>query len=323
MPPLLARLFLSCLACMPALSLAAFPEKAVKLVVGAPPGGVTDTLGRAIGQALSGQLGVPVVVENRVGAGGVIAMNAVAEMPADGHTLFIDAVTTRVVSMHFYKDSKTDLQRGFEPVGLVANAPHLLVVRADSGLNSLDDLARRARESSAPLTFASQGTGTLSHLESELLAQQLGIRMTHVPYRGSAPAQVDLIGGQVDLMFDSVASAIPQMQAGRLRTLGIASARRIAALDAPTLQEAGLQGYVAENWFGIFAPRGTPSVAIERLSAALRASLDDKALVERMFKLGVNIGYGGPAVLRDTLQSDVERWGAVVKEAGLDTAAQP
>ncbi|MDB5842607.1 MAG: hypothetical protein JWQ23_4559 [Herminiimonas sp.] len=313
----LGFLFVCCMGLLPLMSHAAWPDKPIKIVIGVPPGGVTDTMARILGKELSDVLATPVIIENKTGAGGMLAMTAAAAAEPNGYTVLLDGVTTRVISMNFYANATTDLQRGFEPVALIANAPHVLLVSESSPAKTLPELISLAKSKSGPLSFASQGNGTLSHLEGELFAQQLDVQLLHVPYRGSGPAQVDLISGQVAFMFDSVAAAKPQVRAGKLRALGVATQKRLPALDAPTLQEAGLSGYQANNWFGMFAPKGTPSGIVNALSQALRKVMDNPAIKSQLGDLGVSLEHGAPAELATTVASEKKMWDALVARGNL------
>lgn len=301
----------------PPLRAQAYPEKPVKLIVPFPPGGATDHMARLVAERLGRRLLQPVVIENRPGAGANVGAEIAARAGADGYSLLIAPLSIYAISATLYPRLNYDLMRDFTPVSMLINAPHVLVVNASLPVRSVDELVKRARASAQGLNMASQGSGTVSHLEGEMLAAQARIALVHVPYRGSAPAVQDLMGGQVDLMFDSVASALPHIRSGKLRALAVTGKQRVALLpQVPTMVQAGLPGYVAESWLALLAPRGTPEAVVRRLNREVVAVLSEADTLKRMAELGMEAGGSTPAECWDRYQADVARWRPVVKSSG-------
>lgn len=304
------------LACMAVPLRAAYPEKPVRLVVPFTPAGATDLLARTVGEALGRRLDVPVLIENRPGAGANLGAEMVARAAPDGHTLLMAPVSVYAIAATLYPRLGYDLAKDLAPVSLVANVPHVLLVNNDLGVRSLPALIARARGQPGALNYASQGSGTVSHLEAELLKRMTGTDMVHVPYRGSAPALADLMGGRVQVMFDSVASALPHLRAGRLRALAVASESRFAALpELPTVAET-LPGYAAHSWLAILAPAGTPLAVIERLQRELRQVLEDPTVRARLVEAGFEPKAGSPESLARLLREEMEKWRPIVRMSG-------
>src|SRR5438034_5972010 len=242
-----------------ALGQVAYPTKPVRLVVPFPAGGTTDLLARAAAQKLSEAWGQQVIVDNRPGAAGNIGAELVAKAAPDGYTLLMGTVGTHAINASLYAKMPYDHVKDFAPVILVAGVPNVLVVNPSLPVHSVQELIAYAKANPGKLNFASSGSGTSIHLSGELFKVMTGVQMTHVPYKGSAPALQDLLGGQVQLMFDNLPPSLPQIKAGRLRALAVTSATRAPALpDVPTVAEAGLPGFEASSWFGVLAPAGTP-----------------------------------------------------------------
>ena len=294
-----------------------YPIRPPRLVVPFPPGGATDTLARLVGEELGKRLGQPVVIENRPGAGGNLAAQFVARAAPDGYTLLMAPTSIYAIAMTLYKDPGFDVARDFTPVSTLANVPHVLVVHPSLAANNLKELVALAKAKPGELTVASQGTGTVSHLEAEMLQQMAGIQLTHVPYKGSAPALLDLLGGRTQIMFDSIASAMPQVRAGKLKAMAVAAETRASVLpDVPTVAEAALPGYRAESWLGILVPAHTPRAVIERLNRELNASLADPRVHQTLVERGFEPQASTPEQFVERIRGDLLAWARVVKASG-------
>ncbi|MBS0338732.1 MAG: tripartite tricarboxylate transporter substrate binding protein [Proteobacteria bacterium] len=294
-----------------------FPSRAVHVIVPFPPGGAADLLTRALGKKLSESLGQSVVADNRPGAGGNIGAEATAKSPADGYTLLMGAVTTHAVSMSLYSKLGYDLEKDLAPVSLVANVPHILVANPSVPARNLTELIAYLKAQGGKVNFATQGNGTLSHLEFELMKSMGGFSANPIPYKGSAPAMVDLLSGTVTLLFDSIPSSLPHVRAGKLRGIAVASSRRSPVLpDLPTMSEAGLRGFAADSWFGVMAPAGTPKDVIARLNADIVKALDSAEVKEIITKQGGEVMGSTPEQMAAQIRGDREKWGKVVRESG-------
>ena len=294
-----------------------YPAKAVHIVVPFPPVGAADLLSRALGKQLGEAWGQAVVVDNRPGAGGNIGAEAVAKSAPDGYTLLMAAVTTHAVSMSLYSKLGYDLEKDLVPVTLVANVPHILVANPSVPGKTLGDVIAFLKGQGNKVNFASQGNGTLSHLEFELMKSMAGFSANHVPYKGSAPALTDLLAGNVALLFDSIPSALPHVRAGKLKGIAVAASRRSPVLpELPTLSEAGLTGFAADNWFGIMAPAGTPAAIVAKLNADLTRALDSAEVKEIVARQGGELMASTPQQMAAQIRSDREKWGKVVRESG-------
>ena len=295
----------------------AYPAKPIRLVVPFPAGGTTDILARAVGQKLTEAWGQPVVVDNRPGAGGNIGAELVAKAASDGYTLLMGTVGTHAINASLYAKMPYDHIKDFAPVILVAGVPNVLVVNPAVPVNSVQELIAYAKANPGRLNFASSGSGTSIHLSGELFKVMAGVQMTHIPYKGSAPALQDLIGGQVQLMFDNLPSALPQIKGGKLRALAVTSATRAAALpDVPTVAEAGLPGFEASSWFGVLAPAGTPVAIIARLNAEIANWLASPEAREKLASQGANAAGGSPEDFAKHIAAETAKWQKVVKESG-------
>ena len=296
----------------------AYPSKTVNMIIAFPPAGATDILARAISQRLTARLGQQVIVENRPGAGGVIGLEAAAKSAPDGHTLFLSALTNQVIAGHLYGTTRADIGRDFEPVALLTNAPHVLNVHPAVPAKTLAEFVAWLQANDGKINYASQGNGTLSHLESEMLLQRIGVKAVHVPYKGSSQALPDLLAGNVSFMFDSIAASMVHVKAGKLRSLAVAASQRIPVLpDLPTVSQGGVAGYDADNWFGLFVPKGTPAAAIGRLNDEIAKVLADPELGAMLVQQGYVVSYGPPGRLIDITAAEVVKWGAVVKAANI------
>ena len=299
------------------LAQADYPSKPIRLVVPFASGGATDLLARAISPDLSSRLGQSIIVENRGGASGLIGQDLVAKSAPDGYTLLMGAVTTHAVGMSLYAKLGYDLEKDLAPVSLVANVPHILVANPSVPAKNLTEVIAYLKAQGGKVNFASQGNGTLSHLEFELMKSMGQFSANHIPYKGSAPAMIDLLSGQVTLLFDSIPSSLPQVRAGKLRGIAVASSRRSPVLpDLPTMSEAGLTGFAADSWFGIMAPAGTPKDVIAKLNADIVKALDSVEVKDIITKQGGEVMGSTPAQMAAQIRGDREKWGKVVRDSG-------
>ena len=314
----LFRSFVALLVCAPALVVAQpYPSKSVHIIVPFPPSGAADLLTRALGKKLTEAWGQPIVADNRPGAGGNIGAEAAAKSPPDGYTLFMAAVTTHAVSMSLYSKLGYDLEKDLMPVSLVANVPHILVAHPSVPGKNLTEVIAYLKAQGGKVNFASQGNGTLSHLEYELMKSMGGFSANHIPYKGSAPAMIDLLAGTVTLFFDSIPSSLPQVRAGKLRGIAVASSRRSPVLpDLPTVSEAGLTGFAADSWFGIMVPAGTPRPIVARLNADILKALDSAEVKDIITRQGGEVMGSTPEQMAAQIRGDREKWGRVVRESG-------
>ena len=294
-----------------------WPDHPVRWVVPFPPGGAMDVIARTLGDKAGRALGQSFVVENRPGAGGNIGAEAVARSPADGYTIMITSIGM-ATNKALYSRLGYDPVKDFAPVSLLAVVPNVLVVRADSPAKSVKDVLDMARKSPGKLTYASAGNGTSIHLAGEVFASSAGLNILHVPYKGSGPAITDLLGGQVDMMFDSITSAGPHIKAGKLRALGVTSAKRSAALpDVPTIAEAGVPGYEVSPWFAVFAPAGTPAPIVARLQTALVEAMRQPDTQAKLAGVGAEPIGSTSAQLAKHLDVELDRWGKLIAERGI------
>ena len=295
----------------------AYPNHVIRLVVPFPAGGTTDILARAAAQKLTESLGQPVVVDNRPGAGGNIGADVVAKSAPDGYTLLMGTVGTHAINPSLYTKMPYDHVKDFVPVVLVAGVPNVLVVNPSVPVNSVADLIKLAKSKPGAINFASSGSGTSIHLSGELFKTMAGVDMTHVPYKGSAPALTDLIGGQVQVMFDNLPSALPQIKGGKLRAIAVTSLKRAPVLpDVPTISESGLPGFEASSWFGVLAPAGTPAPIVARLNSEVNKWLQSPEAREQLLAQGAVAAGGTPEQFAAHIRSETEKWAKVVKASG-------
>ncbi len=303
---------------------AGWPSKPVRIVVPFAAGGTTDILARAIAPELQKAFGQPFVVDNRPGAGGNTGAAEVAKAAADGHTLLMGTVGTHAINPSLYPKMPYDHVKDFAPITLVAGVPNVVVMNPASALkyeiNTLPDLMRAARRHPGRLNVASSGNGTSIHLAAELYKSMTGTFMLHLPYRGSGPALIDLMAGNVDLMFDNLPSALPHIKSGRLKALAVTSGKRSAALpDMPTVAEAGgakLQHFEASSWFGLLAPAGTPADIVTRLQQETAKAMAQPAVNERLLSQGAVPGGQPPAEFASFIAAETKKWAQVVKASG-------
>ena len=294
-----------------------FPTRPIRIVVPFPAGGTTDVLARAAAQKLSESLGQPAVVDNRPGAGGNIGAELVAKAPPDGYTLLMGTVGTHAINPSLYPRMPYDHVRDFAPVILVAGVPNVLVINPALPVNSVAELLAYAKANPGKLNFASSGNGTSIHLSGELFKTMTGVQMAHVPYKGSAPALQDLMGGSVQLMFDNLPSSLALIKAGKLKALAVTSLARAAALpDVPTLAESGLPGFEASSWFGLLAPAGTPQPVIAKLNSEIAKWLASPEAKEKLLAQGAIAAGGTPEDFARHIAAETAKWQKVVKESG-------
>ena len=300
----------------PALS-QTYPSKTVRIVVPFPPVGAADLLSRTIAQKLSEMWGHQVIVENRPGAGGNLGVEVVAKSPPDGYTAVMSPITTNAIGMSTYTRLGYNLEKDLAPVALAGNVPHVLVVHPALPVKNVRELIALAKSRPGELAFASQGPGTLSHLEQEMLKQMGGFTALHVPYKGSAPGLADLIPGNVQIFFDSIPSSLPHVKTGRIRALGVASSKRSPAMpDTPAINES-LKGFEADSWFGLMMPAGTPREPIQKMSADVIRILGTQEVKDRLLLQGGVAAPGTPEQLAERLRSDLATWGKVARTANV------
>ena len=305
------------LSAAPAQAQGTWPDKPLKLVVPYPAGGNADNTARLLATQLGQRLGQQVVVDNRPGGSGTIGAAAVAKAPADGYTLLLDA-TAFTVNPSLFPKLPFDATKDFAPISLVLQVPLLMVVPANSPFQSVADVAKAARARPGHLTYASAGNGGAQHLAGELFKQGQKVAITHIPYRGGAPALTDLIGGQVDLMFSATTASGPFVKSGKLRALAISSPRRVEGWESvPTVAESGVPGFQVSEWNGLFAPAGTPRPVLERLEAETRAIVASPEMKKRFAELGVQ-GVGSSAQeFSAFLKTESTKWDEVIRTSGI------
>jgi tripartite-type tricarboxylate transporter receptor subunit TctC len=296
---------------------AAYPSKPIRYVVPYPPGGPLDIVARVLGQKLAERWGQAVIVDNRAGAGGNIGVDLVAKAPADGYTIVMGAVATHAINVHLYAKLPFDPIRDFAPVVLITQVPNILVVNPQVAARSVKELIALAKAKPGSLNFGSGSTGSAGHLAGELFKTTAGVDMVHVPYKGAAPAVADLLAGQVQIMFDNLSSALPNVKSGRLRALAVTTAKRSPQVpDLPTIAEAGLPGFDVSTWFGIFAPAATPRPVVAKLNRELVATLGLPEVRERLAQLGAEPAPNTPEEFAAFVRAELAKYGKVVKASG-------
>ncbi len=292
---------------------AAFPDKAIHIVVPFSPGGGTDLVGRSLGAGMAEELKQPVIIENKPGAGTIIGTDAVAKSPADGYTLVVSTFA-HAVNPSMYSKLPYDTNKAFTPVMLIARGPNVLVVRADSPYKTVADIIAAAKAKPGELTYASQGNGTSAHLAGELFTNLAHVKLTHIPYRGAGPAMTDLLGGQVTMFFGTAAAVSNFVSAGKLRAIAVTSPEPSAAFkDVPTIG-ATLPGYAVQSWYGLYAPAGTPQDVIAKLNAAAKKAALSQEFAKKVQHEGLTVTASDPAELDRFVHAEEARWSKVVKE---------
>ncbi|MGF6430223.1 tripartite tricarboxylate transporter substrate binding protein [Bradyrhizobium elkanii] len=296
---------------------AAYPDHIVKIVVPFAPGGGTDVVARTLAQEMQKDLGVTVIIENKPGAGTIIGTQSVAASPADGYTLLM-ATFANAVNPSLYSKLPYDAHKDFAPVALVARSFNVVVVNPASPIKSIADLIAAAKADPEKLSYGTYGTGTSAHLAGELFKHMAGVNLTTVPYKGAAPAITDLLGGQIQVMFTTVASCASLVEAGQLRAIGVTSTERSAAFpQLPTVSEAGASGYVAESWYGLYAPANTPPDIIDRLNKSAPKAVQAEAFKKLSVNEGLVMVASPPAELDRYFAGEEARWRKVIKDAGI------
>jgi tripartite-type tricarboxylate transporter receptor subunit TctC len=294
-----------------------FPSKPIRLVVPFPPGGATDTVARPLAQLLAEDMKQQIIIDNRGGAGGTIGADNVAKSPADGYSLLMATVGTHAINPTLYKKLPYDAVGDFTPIDLVAAAPVTVLVNPAQTIASVRELIERARRAPGTLNYGSAGNGTPGHLTAEMFKSAAQVDLRHVPYKGGAPAIVDLLGGQIELMFEPLPSVMAHIQSGRLRILAVSSGRRSSALPSvPTLAESGLTGFEATAWWGVFAPAHVPETIANQLNAAAERVVRSAPFHERLEALGVQAMGGTRAQFAQFQKREIEKWGNAVRASG-------
>ena len=295
-----------------------YPQKPIRIIVPFPAGGIADTFARSIGQKLNEAWSQPVVVENRTGAGGNIGAEAVAKAPPDGYTLVMGNIGTHALNVTLFKSLPFDPIRDFAPIALVLEADGLLVVPPSLPVSSVDDLIQLARSKPASLAYGSAGMGTTSHLAGELFKYMAKVDITHVPYKGNVPALTDLLGGQIQMMFATMPTALPHVRAGKLKALAsVRSARTKALPDLPTMSEAALPGFDANNWIGLFAPAGTPAEIVHLLNAEVVKVMNTPEMRKRVETEGATFSPMSAGQFADFVRKEVIEWREIIRAAGI------
>ena len=291
----------------------AYPTKPITIVVPFSAGGTTDILARLVGQYLTTELGQPVVVDNKAGAGGNIGGALAAKAPADGYTLFMGTVGTHAINAALYKKMPFDHVKDFAPLSRVANVPNLLVAHPSQPFKTVPEMIAYAKANPGKINFGSPGNGASPHLSGELFKSMAKVELTHIPYKGSAPAVSGLLGNQIAIMFDNMPSVIPHVRSGKLRAIAISTAKRSPELpDVPTIAEAGVPGYEAVSWFGLFAPAATPKPVLDKLSTALSKVLANPEVQKKISAQGGETVNETPAQFAAFIRSETTKWGKVL-----------
>lgn len=308
---------LAALGWLPSAAADTYPAKSITLIVAYPPGGQNDVAARLVTQPLAAYLSQSVVVENRAGAGGIIGAQAAAKSVPDGYTFLLAAINHSILTT-LKPNMPYDLEKDFVPVGMVAAFPIILVIGPSLPLKSVQDLIAYARANPGKLTYGSSGSGGGTHLAAELFCSMTGTKMLHVPYKGSAPAMTDLLGGHIQMMFADSPTAVPQIKKDKLRALGISARQRSALMpDLPTIGEAGVPGYESNSWVGIVAPAGTPRPVIAKVNAELVKSLNDATVKTKLLEIGGEPMPGSPEQFGKFIHSETLKWAKIIKEANI------
>ena len=321
----LSGVALACAAALPiadaAAQAAAYPSKPIRIIVPFAAGvGPNDNLARLVGQKLNEMWGQPAVIDNRGGAGGTIGIEAGAKSAPDGHTLVMGATSTLTVAPHIYPKLAYDPLRDVAPIINIATVPYVLIVNPNVPVKSVKELVALARAKKGFLNYGSSGAGSMSHLAAELLKSATGTDIVHVAYKATPLAQIDVLSGQIDMMFNNLAGAEPHEKAGRLRVLALANSKRSAvAPHLPTVAEAGIKGFGVDPWYGIVAPGATPKDIVAKLNGAITTMLNSADVKQQFEKLGYQAIGGTPADFSATIRKDIERFGRVIKNAGIKT----
>ena len=294
-----------------------YPDKPIRLVIPFPAGGGADSMARPLAQKLTTQLGQPVVLDHKSGAGGTIAAETAAAASPDGYTLMFATLGTHAINPSLYAKLRYDPVKDFVPVALTHVAPRVLVVHPSVPAQNVKELLALAKARPGTLTFGSSGNGGVNHLAGELMKSMAGVDMIHVPYKGAAPAAVDLLGNRLSMVFDSIVVWSDHIKTGKVRALGVSSAQRSAALpNVPSIAEAGLPGFDVANWLGVLAPAKTPAAIVAKLNAELRSAMTDPDMRQQMAAVGVDPATSTPQEFGDIIRKDIAKWAVVVKATG-------
>lgn len=292
-----------------------FPTRPVKILVPQTPGGASDALARILAQKLSEKWGQPVVVENRAGAGGNVGMEVVANAPADGYTLLMSYVGTHAINGALYKKLPFDPEKDFAPVATLATLPFVMVAKAGAPFKTVPDVVAAARK--GPLTYGSAGNGSVNHLVGEMFNTAASVKLTHVPYRGAAPAMQDLMGGQINLVFTSLPSVAGAIRNGTLQPIAVTSAKRAASFsNIPTIAEAGYKDFDVNPWFGLFAPARVPAGIVQKINADVNDVVKSRDVADKFAAQGAEPYLSTPQEFAAVLKADIDKWGRVVKASG-------
>jgi tripartite-type tricarboxylate transporter receptor subunit TctC len=296
-----------------------YPDKAIRLVVPFPAGGATDLMARTLGQKLAERLGKPVIIDNRAGAGGGIGAEAVAGAAPDGYTLLFATMGSLTINPSLYKNLRYDPVKSFEPITLTHNTSNVLVVNPAVPATTVAELIALARKNPGALTFASSGNGTTSHLSGELFKSLAKVDLTHVPYKGSAPAMTDFLGGRTSMMFDTTSNFVEHVKSGRLRALGLTGRKRSTAMpNVPPISETpGMGDYEMSLWLGVLAPAGTPKEITVRLNREIAVVMSAPDMARQMADAGIEVRLSTPQEFAALIRSDTAKWAGVVKRAGI------
>jgi tripartite-type tricarboxylate transporter receptor subunit TctC len=314
----------ACAQALPVLAQSGWPSKPIRMVVPFAPGGTTDILARAVAVELTKSLGQPVVVDNKAGAGGNIGADLVAKAAPDGYTILMGTVGTHAINKWLYDKMPYDPVKDFAPISLVAGVPNVMVVNAEKAralkIHNVQDFIAYAKANPGKLNMASSGNGTSIHMAGELFKTMTGAYMVHFPYKGSGPALMDMVGGNMDVMFDNLPSAMQQIKAGKLTALAVTSAQRSAALpDVPTVEQAGgpaLKGFEASSWFGLLAPAGTPPEIVARIQQDVAKAIKTHEVNERLLAQGAIPSGNTPQQFAGLIDAELKKWQPVVKASG-------
>ncbi|RAP63279.1 ABC transporter substrate-binding protein [Achromobacter sp. HZ01] len=297
---------------------ASYPDRPVKVVVPFPPGGATDIVGREISERLARAMGQPFVVENRSGASGNIGMEAVARSAPDGYTLVVGAPQTLTINPQLFKSNPFNPQKELDPIVVVATVPNVLIINPKLPVSSVQELIAYAKARPGKVNYGSSSIGGTPHLSSELFKSMTKTQITHIPYRGSSPALTDLMGGQIDMMFDNLPAALPNIKSGRVKALAVTTRQRSdAAPELPTMEQAGVPGFESQGWFSLLAPAGTPPAILEKINAEVNKILATDSFKERLANVGAQPKGGSISDFRELLNTETQRWSEVIRFANI------
>ncbi len=294
-----------------------YPDRPIRWIIPWPPGGGADVIARLMGNQVAEELGKPVVIENRAGAAGNIGAQQAARSAPDGYTIVFAYSGTHSINRHLYKEMTFE-ENDFTPVVFLSDVPQMLVVNANLPVKSVGDLIALARANPGKLTFGSSGNGAINHLAGQLFASMADVKLTHIPYKGGAPAASAVMSGEIDMIFGEPATLLPFVESGRLRAIATTGAKRSVGMpDLPTIAESGVPGYDVTSWNGVLAPAGTPPDVIARLNAAFNKVLAEPEMRARLVKIGYEPVGGAPERFSQKIERETRKWGPVIKEAGL------